>query len=598
MIDYESCKPDLPRLPGAYLFTQGETILYIGKANSIAQRVASYFSGRQERRHIPVMLRRADSIRWIVTENETEALVLEANLVKKHCPPYNIELKDDKHFPYIKITTYEPFPRICIVRSVTKDGAVYFGPFTEVTKLRRIVSLLRKSLRIRTCRRTISYHDNQRPCLNYSMGICSGPCNSHISHEEYAKSIDLVQSFFSGRRREVIARLTSQMKECSERRDYEKAALLRDRLQDIRSLTLRQGVDLKNPSLHCDVFASYVGATHSALTVMMIREGVIINQNNHIYGRDRWDGADLAMIVLDYYQRSMSRIPDEVLLAPEFEQDLHALSQWVETYQGGVTVKLPRRGEKYRLVQRCAKAARLYLSQKYLNEYPAIHEELAHVCQLPRTPKRIEAFDISNLGSSFAVAGMVHFFNGEPDKQYYRRYKIKSISGQNDFAMMMEVVHRRMARLAKAPADEVRPDLFLIDGGKGQLHSAMEALRDVPDPPMIISLAKKEEIIHSPYADKPIALSDGHPVRRLVERIRDEVHRFAITYHRKLRGRNVGRSLLEEVRGIGPQKARLLLRQYQSVQRIAACSPEELAQQPGITEANARDILQELREFL
>jgi excinuclease ABC subunit C len=595
MIDYTTIRSKLPENPGVYIFKHGDVYLYIGKAKNLKKRVASYFTAHgEERRQIPRMLEKAQDIDWIITENESEALVLEANLVREHSPKYNIELRDDKQYPYVKITMNEVFPRIRIVRRIEKDRCIYFGPFTDATRIRRIVTILRKLFKIRTCSRRISANDTQRPCLNYAIGICSGPCNSHVSTEEYAKNISAVIDFFRGKRQKIVQTLNAEMCRAAENLSYEKAALLRDRIRDVKKIGLRQGVDLRNPELNCDVFAVYVGEKYMALSVMVVREGVIINQNNHAFRRQEWQYDDHGMLVVDYYTKSAHEPPREVILSEDFTPDSELLHHWLRE-QWNIAVRIPQRGDKKALLDRCRKAAGLYLSQRFLTDFEAIHTELSYLMNLPRVPHTIEAFDISNLGSQFTVAGMVHYEGGYPVKSEYRRYKIKTVAGQDDFAMLMEAVTRRLRRLERE--EKTFPDLLLIDGGKGQLSGVCRALSAFESPPMVISLAKKEEILYSPYTQEGVRLREGHSVRRLVERIRDEVHRFAITYHRKIRGRNFNRSLLEDVPGIGSKMSRLLLRKFGSAENIARRSAEELAQIPGITIKKAEALLEELRQF-
>ncbi|MGM0444263.1 MAG: excinuclease ABC subunit UvrC [Fibrobacterota bacterium] len=596
MFDFESVRSSIPALPGVYIFKDDQgRFLYVGKAQVLRNRVGAYFAGREERVQIPALLEKIAELDWIVTDNETEALVLESNLVKEHQPRYNIELRDDKHFPYVKITRNEVFPRVFIVRRISKDGATYFGPFTDATKMRRILRSLRKLFKIRTCRREIAQGDHQRPCLNYSIGICSGPCASYISQQEYLQQIEMIERFFAGRRSSILSILNSAMQTAAQELNFEKAAHLRDQIRDIRTLIVRQGVDLRKSDLHCDVFAFYRGSRYICLTVLMVREGVIINQNNHVYSLHELTFDNIAVALIDYYRRSAHALPGEILLSADFEDELDLIRRWFERSGETVSVRIPKIGDKKRLVERAEKAGRLHLSQQYISDFPAIHEELAHLCGLPAVPETIEAFDISNLGATFTVAGMVHFCLGKPDKSQYRRFKIKSVQGQDDFAMMMEAVTRRLRGCREA--GERYPDLLLIDGGKGQLNAASRALEAFEDPPMIISLAKKEELIFSPLRDEPVRLKEGHPVRRLVQRIRDEVHRFAITYHRKIRGRNFNRSLLEDVPGIGPKKARKLLKHFGSAKELAHKSDTEISAVKGITAQNVRDIREELAQF-
>lgn len=587
----------IPQTPGVYLMLdENGKYLYVGKAINLKSRVTSYFRDTHEDRlQIPVMLRKLSKIEWVITENETEALVLESNLVKRHQPPYNIELRDDKHYPYVKITTQELYPRVLIARRVEKDGNRYFGPFTDAGAIRRVVTVLRKLFQIRTCKLHITDTTHRRECIDFAMKICSGPCNQQITPKLYREGIDMIIQFFQGKRRNVITLLEERMMEASAEMRFEEAAMYRDRITEMKKLIIRQGVDLRRPDMNSDIFGLYQGARYMCLSIMVVRNGVIINQSNRIFRAGQVEGDSFAKVIVDYYQKSADDLPEEILLSDQFDEDASLLESWFESEDHSIAVVVPKRGEKRKLVERAEKGGRIFLSQKYITDGPHLLEELAEACNLPRVPRTVEAFDISNLGDRFTVAGMVHFRDGEPDKSNYRRFKIKTVSGQNDFAMMMEAVTRRLTRLLNE--DEPFPDLLLIDGGKGQLGAARDALKAFDNPPMLISLAKKEEIIFSDYKEEPVQLGEGHPVRRLMERIRDEVHRFAITYHRKLRGRQYNHSLLEEISGIGPKKAEVLIKRFGSAKAVANATEKELLKIAGITENNVKAIHEELGEL-
>ncbi len=575
----------IPERSGVYIMKDlDEKILYIGKAINLKSRVGSYFrDNHDDRPQIPVMLGKLSRIDWVITENETEALVLEANLVKEHMPPYNIDLRDDKRYPYVKITTSELFPRILIARRVEKDGNRYFGPFTDATSIRRVVTVLRKLFQIRSCSMVITDKTTRRECIDYSMKLCSGSCNQRITPKSYREGVDHVMSFFQGNRRQIVTLMTDQMMAASEEMRFEEAAIIRDRIVEMKKLIVRQGVDLRKPDLNADLFGFYRGSRWLCLSIMMIRRGVIINQQSRVFRTDSIEDENFAKVIVDYYTKSADDYPDEIILSEQFADDVELLTNWFKLQGKKMAVAVPVRGEKRQLVERAEKNGRVFLMQNYITDGPQLLAELAQSCSLPKVPKTIEAFDISNLGDRFTVAGMVHFRDGEPDKSNYRRFKIKAVSGQNDFAMMMEAVSRRLNRLIEE--EKPFPDLLLIDGGKGQLGAAREALTQFENPPMLISLAKKEELLFSDYREDPVQLGEGHPVRRLMERIRDEVHRFAITYHRKLRGRQYNHSLLEEIAGIGPKKAELLIKRFGSAKGVALASDDDLKSVNGVTES-------------
>jgi excinuclease ABC subunit C len=455
--------------------SDGEPV-YIGKAVNLKSRVRSYFTdAHEERAQIPFMLERLASIGFIATDTEAEALILEADLIRLLKPHYNIDQRDDKHFPYLKVTVREPFPRLIVARKIENDGARYFGPYTDALAMRRIEALAKKAFRLCDCAQPLPSGKKIRPCINYAMERCSGACAGKITPQAYREQIGLLLRFLSGRRTGLLAFLDYRMKKASVELRYEEAASIRDQ-------------------------------------VRLIREA------SRFYHAGKKSSADIIA---------------------------------------------------------CA--------------------ELQKVLLLPRPPETIEAFDISNIGGSFCVAGMVRFTNGVPDKSGYRRFKIKTVSGQNDFAMIMEAVSRRLTRLRSE--QKPFPDLLLIDGGKGQLSAAVNALTAFTNPPQIAALAKKEELLFSPEIENPIRLPASHPARRLVERIRDEAHRFAVSYHRSLRGKQFTRSGLEDLPGIGPAKAKLLLKTFGSMKRIIEAAPEEIAKVKGFNLKSALIITKALQGF-
>jgi excinuclease ABC subunit C len=574
-----------PTTPGVYIMKNAAGgILYIGKAVNVRSRVRSYFSDdHQDRPHIPVMLEKADSIEWIATNNETESLILEANLIRNHKPPYNVDLKDDKHFPYLKVTIQEPFPRLLVARRVEDDGAVYLGPYTDSLSMRRVMSYAKRIFKIRDCKRQLPLSQPIRPCINYSMGRCSGACAGLISPEAYGENVTHLIQFLKGKRSDLLAEFQKQMEKASQALDYELAASLRDQIRLIQDAGKTQRVDLRISQGDFDVFGLYEAPRSVCLAVLHFREGLLLGKRHFLFNRTSWETSEASRdpIIVQFYQHASQDNPAEILL-PDIGFNRDALQAWFDSRNGPrVAVLVPQRGEKKQLVEMANKNARLYVAEKAPEQPAEDCIELQKACSLPRIPYSIEAFDISNLGESFAVAGMVRFVNGRPDKANYRRYKIKSVSGQDDFAMMMEAVTRRLDRLSKE--NTPFPDLLLIDGGKGQLHAAMKALEKFANAPMIISLAKQEQIIFSPYTADGIQLTDTHPARRLVQRVRDAVHRWAISYHRSLRGKQFKRSALEEIPGIGAKTAQVLLNKFGSVKRLRDAPAEEIAQVRGFS---------------
>lgn len=583
-----------PKSPGVYIMKDANSrYLYIGKAVNLRSRVKSYFLDKhKDRFQIPYMLNKIASIEWIATNNETEALILEANLVKKHMPPYNLDLKDDKHYPYLKVTVNEPFPRLIVVRRVMSDGAQYFGPFTETGTMRRVMNFAKKIFMIRNCKRKLPPGKATRPCINYSIYRCTGPCTGNISQKDYRQNVSMLIQFLKGQRRNVINLLKERMVEASEHLEYERAASLRDQINLIQRASRLQRVDLKTPKTDFDVFGAEIKSRSVCLCILSFRQGLLLSKRHFILSRRPWDTSTTGReaLILQYYRNSLGEPPNEIILPPQTGFNKSLLESWfIKQHGKKVRTIIPKKGVKKDLISLAEKNARLYLAQKVPKDTESDIRELAEMLKLPRIPETIEAFDISNLGDKYAVAGMVHFANGAPVKSNYRRYKIKTVEGQNDFAMLLEAVKRRLTRLHNE--QKGFPDLLLIDGGKGQLSSAAKPLSAFLEPPMIISLAKKDETIFSPYSKKPIQLSPTHPVRKLVERIRDEAHRWVLSYHRAIRGKQFKKSSLENIPGIGKKRAAALLRKFGSIKRIKAAPACEVAKVKGFSLSLAEKVL-------
>ncbi len=582
-----------PVSPGVYLMKDSrDGVLYVGKAVNLRSRVRSYFSDdHADRPHIIPMLKRLHHVEWIATTSNAEALILEANLVRTHAPPYNIELKDDKHFPYLKITLQEAFPRMVVARRVERDGAKYFGPYTDAGAMRRVMAFARKAFRLRDCTRRLPLSRPVRPCINYSMGQCSGACAGLTDEETYRANVEHLVQFLRGRRTELLDELEHRMQQASETLQYERAAQFRDQVRLVRDASRQQRVDLAEAQGDYDVFGVHEGERDVCLAVMHFREGVLMGSRHFLVGRPSWElsAGQFDETVLRYYFDTTYDPPAEILAPPDLLSDLSTLQDWFADQRSTtVHVHVPQRGPKRELVALAQRNARLYLVQKAPHRDEDSVRDLREVLGLPVLPRVIEAFDISNLGASFAVAGMVQFVDGAPRRAGYRRFRIRSVEGQDDFAMLIEAVTRRLARLTAE--NKPFPDLLLIDGGKGQLSAVRQALGQFEHPPAAVSLAKGEEVLHSPFVQSEVRLPDTHPARRLVERIRDEVHRYALSYHRLLRGGQFKRSALEEIPGVGPATAQRLLRQFGSIRRLRKAGVEEIAAVRGVTAAAARAV--------
>ena len=588
-----------PQSPGVYLMKDARDVpLYIGKAISLKSRVKSYFfDTHADRPHIPVMLQRLDHIEWIATNNESEALILEANLIRKHRPRFNIDLKDDKHYPYLKVTVNENFPRLLIVRKIEDDGARYFGPYIDARAMRNLVGYARRIFKIRDCNKDLPLKNPIRPCVNYSINRCSGACAGKIAREQYRRNVDLLMQFLRGYRRECVREMQVAMEQASREMRFEDAASIRDQIQLIVDASKLQKVDLNVPDINSDVFGIYKGDRSVCLAVLHFREGLLLSMRQFIMTRQVWEieRANHETALMQYYMDSQQEPPQEIFIPDSEGINGPLIEQWFLVRYGKTTrVSIPIKGIKRQLVDMAEKNARLYLMQKLpSNSLDDLHD-MQTLLKLPKMPRVIEAFDISNFGGAFSVAGMVQFNDGVPDKSNYRRFKIKTVDGQNDFAMMMEAVNRRLTR--QSSENKLFADCLLIDGGIGQLHAAMEPLKQFADPPMVIALAKKEELLYSPFCAEPLRLDATHPVRKLVERIRDEVHRWAVGYHRNLRGRQFKATLLSTIPGIGPKKSIELLKIFGSVSGLKAASADDIAKVKGFSIESAQKLKNQLQE--
>jgi excinuclease ABC subunit C len=510
-----------------------------------------------------------------------EALILESNLIKEYRPRYNVDLKDDKRYPHIKITLQEPFPRVLVTRIIAKDGAKYFGPYTAAHKMRITLKTLRSIFPIRSCSYKLPAERPERECLDYHIGKCQCPCMGHQSEEEYRGMIDEVCLFLSGKQEEVKKRIKQRMQTESVSLRFEKAALLRDRLAAIESVSQKQRV-LSARLENYDVVALSRDENIACGVILKVREGKLLGIEHHYMGnvRNSVDAVILSLFMARYYLRERD-FPDQLLLPFEFE-DLKLILAWLEKNgQAAIKVAFPKRGEKNEVLQLATRNAQLFLEElraqreKKLTAALRPLDELKKVFSLDSRPSRIACFDVSNLGESFAVGSVAVFQDGKPDKSGYRRFKIQTVNGQDDYAMMKEIISRFAANCTSG--EEEVPDLVVVDGGKGQLSAATEALQnsglDIP----LVALAKREEELFLPGSTESLHLSRRSEALSLLIRLRNEAHRFAISYHRKSRTKAMTRSILEEVRGIGPKRKKKLMDAFGSIDTLAAASPGEIA---------------------
>ena len=592
----------LPDDPGVYLMkNQDGTIIYVGKAVNLKNRVRSYF------RTLPpdalktkALVRNIADFEYIIVDNEVEALVLECNLIKKYRPKYNISLKDDKTYPYLKITK-EDYPRVIITRNYIKDGGKYFGPYPSVTVLRETLELLRSIFPFRVCKqRTFT---NDRPCLNYQIKRCYAPCCGKISKEDYAQLIAKINDFFDGKHEELLADLTKQMNEAAENLHFEQAARLRDQIRGIeRAINDQKAVLSGNDDK--DVLGLAMGANEVIVQIFFIRAGKIVGRENYVL-HDAIDGGKaeiLAAFIKQFYLDNQF-IPPNILLEEELSE-AEILQTWLSEKRGGkVQFTVPKRGQQKELVDlvvRNAEEELLKKRERALADSERLNDALAELqaaLHLPRLPKRIECYDISNTQGTESVASMVVFVDGKAKKDQYRKFRIKTVIGPNDFASMNEVLLRRLGHMdtdVKFAKDN--PDLIIVDGGKGQLAFALKALaemehNDIP----IAGLAKKEEILFLPNEDEGVYLPRDSQALYLVQRIRDEAHRFAITFHRSLRGKRNLASVLDDIPGVGAKRKNALLRHFGSLTKITQATAEEIAEVEGIGEVLAEEIYEYLK---
>ena len=591
----------LPDNPGVYLMkNQDGTIIYVGKAVNLKNRVRSYF------RTLPpdalktkALVRNIADFEYIIVDNEVEALVLECNLIKKYRPKYNISLKDDKTYPYLKITN-EDYPRVIITRNYIKDGGKYFGPYPSVTVLRETLELLRSIFPFRVCKqRTFT---NDRPCLNYQIKRCYAPCCGKISKEDYAQLIAKINDFFDGKHEDLLADLTKQMNEAAENLHFEQAARLRDQIRGIkRAINDQKAVLSGNDDK--DVLGLAMGANEVIVQIFFIRAGKIVGREN--YALDAIDGGKaeiLAAFIKQFYLDNQF-IPPNILLEEELSE-AEILQTWLSEKRGGkVQFTVPKRGQQKELVDlvvRNAEEELLKKRERALADSERLNDALAELqaaLHLPRLPKRIECYDISNTQGTESVASMGVFVDGKAKKDQYRKFRIKTVIGPNDFASMNEVLLRRLGHMdgdVKFAKDN--PDLIIVDGGKGQLAFALKALaemehNDIP----IAGLAKKEEILFLPNEDEGVYLPRDSQALYLVQRIRDEAHRFAITFHRSLRGKRNLASVLDDIPGVGAKRKNALLRHFGSLTKITQATAEEIAEVEGIGEVLAEEIYEYLK---
>lgn len=569
---------NLPKKPGVYIMRDAnDEIIYIGKAKNLINRVRSYFREKLDRPKTQILMSHFDSLEYIVTNSEKEALILEATLIKKHRPRYNVQLKDDKRYLYVKITN-EKYPRLIITRNITKNG-IYYGPFTDVTSVKKTVKFLKSLFKIRTCR------NMDGPCLNSQIDLCYAPCSGEISKEEYDEIINKIDLFFQGKYSVIVKNLKKEMAEAAENEQFEKAAVLRDQITSIEEIMEKQFVDLVDDDLDQDVIAIAPNDNEVVVIIMPIRNGKIVGRDDFLMSGSQYESnSEILFAFIQQYYGFNRHIPKQILLNEPID-DTELLEEWLSDLRGNkVYIKVPMKGVKLRLVNMAQKNAEIIKHQKKAMENSLI--ELKKYLKLDKLPRIIEGYDISNISGKFAVGSKVSFKDAKPNKKKYKRFKIET-PGPNDFAMMKELLTRRLKMI---DTDE-EPDLIVIDGGKGQLGMACEVLDElnlahIP----IIGLAKEFEEIYIPNSKRPIIIPKNNKALHLLQQVRDESHRFAITYHRKLRSDNISESSLDDIQGIGKKRKINILKEFGTMDKVKNASVEELAKIKGMNEKVATNV--------
>ena len=603
--DIERLLDELPTEPGVYIMRDADgQVIYVGKAVNLRNRVRSYFrSSGQRSPKVAQLAAKVHDIDYIVTGSELEALVFECNLIKEHRPRYNVRLRDDKTYPFIRVTVNEAFPRAFLTRRVVKDGSRYFGPYTDVAAARETLRLLARVFPLRQCRMEINPDDPlRRPCLNYHIKRCLGPCAHAVSVEDYAEIVQGVVMFLEGKQDRLFKSIERRMNAAAENLNFEHAAALRDQLRALSRVAQQQNV-VSDSFVDRDVIGLARDQWGACVRVLMVRDGKLVGAEHFMLGGtdDADEGEVLSAFVKEFYSGGAA-VPVEVLLQVPID-DADVVRQWLSGLRGSkVRVITPQRGERRRLVDLAAENAREYLERERAVEQRELRarldalSQLADALDLPGPPARIECYDMSNLQGTDAVGSMVVFEEGKPAKSQYRRFRIRTVQGQNDFAMMGEVLKRRFSRHREGDSRFARmPDLVLVDGGKGQLNVAVEVLTELGygDVPMA-GLAERYEHISLPGRPQPLELPCDSPALLLLEHVRDEAHRFAVSHHRTLRGRRGISSELQNVPGVGKKRLVALMKAFGSLEALSQATVEEIAAVPGMNRPAAQAVFAHL----
>ena len=602
MFDIQEQLKKLPGEPGVYLMKdENDKIIYVGKAISLKNRVRQYFqSSKNHSSKVKSMVKNIKSFEYIITDSELEALILECNLIKKYRPKYNVLLRDDKTYPYIKVTVNEDYPRVLKVRRVLKDKAKYFGPYTNVEAVNDTLDVIRNIYPIRTCNIDIdrAIKNKMRPCLNYHIKRCIGPCTGHVSKVEYNKMIEEILLFLSGKEEKLIEILKEKMNKCSMEFNFEEAAIYRDKILNLQEMMQKQKIDVSTDNVNQDIIAMAYNDEEACVQSFFIRHGKVVGREHFILEgtKDSSKEAILSSFVKQFYMKA-EYIPKEIIIESEIEDQV-VLEEWLSNIKGQkVFIRIPQKGDKKSLIAMVKKNAMEYLEKfsslnkrKYEKSEGALIE-LADVIGLEEAPRRIESYDISNIQGVDSIGAMVVFTNGLKDKKEYRRYKIKTVEGPNDYDSMAEILERRLQK-----GDF--PDLILLDGGKGQVSAVQKVFDkyniDIP----LWGMYKDDR--HSTKglicATKEIELDRTSNLYRFVASIQEEVHNYAISYHRSLRNKSLTKSTLDDISGVGEKRKKALLSHFKNIEEIKNASIEELSEIDGLNKRVAQNIYDYFRK--
>ena len=602
MFDIQEHLKQLPAEPGVYLMKDKfDNIIYVGKAKILKNRVRQYFqSSKNHSSKVKSMVKNIDKFEYIITDSELEALILECNLIKKYKPKYNVLLRDDKTYPYIKVTTNEDFPRVLKVRKVIKDKAKYFGPYTNTTAVNDTLDIIKNIYPIRTCNIDIerAIKTNMRPCLNLHIKRCVGPCTGNVTKEEYNKMIEEIILFLSGKEEKLIDILKEKMNKCAMDFNFEEAAIYRDKIKSLEDMMEKQKIDTSTSDLNQDVIAMARAHDEACVQVFFVRNGKIVVREHFILEgvMDSTRESILGSFVKQFYMEQ-EYVPKEIIIEDEIE-DSFILSEWLSSKKGQkVTIRVPQKGEKKSLIEMVRKNAIEYLEKfsdmnkrKYEKSIGAL-EELKQILNLDNIPKRIESFDISNIQGVDSIGSMVVFTNGKKDKKEYRRYKIKTVIGPNDYDSMAEIVERRLKY-----GDF--PDLMLLDGGKGQVSAVKKVLNkyNVEIPLWGMYKDDKHRTKGLISQEKEIELDRTSNLYRFVASIQEEVHNYAISYHRSLRNKSLTKSELDDIQGIGEKRKKALLNHFKDIEAIKKATFEELLEVEGMNKTSSESVYNYFRK--